>query len=91
MNFITAFRVWLEQQKKMERKGHDTGMRKLLEQVREANGNKLIIFDQNRYAILDAYKIFILCGRNVRMPRGIPAKNHQRKHPSQIRGNSEIT
>jgi hypothetical protein len=74
MAFTTAFRVWMEQQEKMERKGHDTGMKKFREQVREENGNKLIIFDQDRYAIFDAYEVFILCGRNVRMPKGIPEK-----------------
>jgi len=74
MALTTAFRVWMEQQEKMERKGHDTGMRKFREKVREENGNKLIIFDQDRYAIFDAYEVFILCGRNVRMPKGIPEK-----------------
>ena len=74
MALTTAFRVWMEQQEKMERKGYDTGIRKFREQVREENGNKLIIFDQNRYAIFDAYEVFILCGRNVRMPKGIPEK-----------------
>ncbi len=72
MALTTAFRVWMEQQEKLERKGHDTGMRKFREQVREENGNKLIIFDQDRYAIFDAYEVFILCGRNVRMPKGVP-------------------
>jgi hypothetical protein len=74
MALTTAFRVWMEQQEKIERKGHDTGMRKFREKVREENGNKLIIFDQDRYAIFDAYEVFILCGRNVRMPKGIPEK-----------------
>jgi Transposase DDE domain len=74
MALTTAFRAWMEQQEKMERKGHDTGARKFREQVREENGNKLIIFDEDRYAIFDAYEVFILCDRNVRMPRGIPEK-----------------
>lgn len=74
MALTTAFRVWMEQQDKLERKGHDTGMRKFREKVREENSNKLIIFDQDRYAIFDAYEVFILCGRNVRMPKGIPEK-----------------
>jgi hypothetical protein len=74
MALTTAFRAWMEQQEKMERKGHDTGIRKFREQVREENGNKLIIFDQDRYAIFDAYEVFILCGRNVRMPKGTPEK-----------------
>jgi hypothetical protein len=74
MALTTSFRGWMEQQEKLERKGHDTGMRKFREQVREENGNKLIIFDQDRYAIFDAYEVFILCGRNVRMPKGIPEK-----------------
>ena len=37
-------------------------------------GNKLIIFYQDRYAIFDAYEVFILCGRNVLMPTGVPEK-----------------
>lgn len=64
----------MEQQDKLERKGHDTGIRKFREQVREENGNKLIIFDNDRYAIFDAYEVFILCGRNVSKPKGTPEK-----------------
>jgi|MudIll2142460700_1097286.scaffolds.fasta_scaffold50460_1 hypothetical protein len=74
MALTTAFRAWMEQQDKLERKGRDTGIRKFREQVAEENGNKLIIFDHDRYAIFDAYEVFILCGRNVLMPKGIPEK-----------------
>jgi len=74
MALTTAFRAWMEQQDKLERKGRDTGIRKFREQVREENGNKLIIFDNDRYAIFDAYEVFILCGRNVRKPKGTPEK-----------------
>ena len=28
----------------------------------------------DRYAIFDAYEVFILCGRNVLMPTGVPEK-----------------
>jgi len=52
----------------------DTGIRKFREKVKEENGNKLIIFDQDRYAIFDAYEVFIFCGRNVLMPTGVPEK-----------------
>ena len=31
--------------------------------------------DQDRYAIFDAYEVFILCGRNVLMPTGVPCRN----------------
>ena len=58
----------------MEKDGKDTRIRKFREKVKEENGNKLIIFDQDRYAIFDAYEIFILCGRNVLMPTGVPEK-----------------
>jgi len=57
-----------------EIKGKDTGIRKFKEKVKEENGNKLIIFDQDRYAIFDAYGIFILCGRNILKPTGTPEK-----------------
>ncbi len=58
----------------MEKDGRDSGIRKFREKVKEENGNKLIIFDQDRYAIFDAYEVFILCGRNVLMPTGVPEK-----------------
>jgi len=51
-----------------------TEIRKFREKVKEENGNKLIIFDQDRYAIFNAYEVFILCGRNVLMPTGVPKK-----------------
>jgi hypothetical protein len=74
MALTTAYQDWMEQQDRLERKGETTGIRKFREKVREENGNKLIIFDQDRYAIFDAYEVFILCGRNVRMPFGVPEK-----------------
>jgi len=58
----------------LEKDGTYTGIRKFREKVKEENGNKLIIFDQDRYAIFDAYEVFILCGRNVLMPTGVPEK-----------------
>ena len=74
MALTTAFRYWMDQQDKLEKDGKETGIRKFREKVREENGNKLIIFDQDRYAIFDAYEVFILCGRNVLMPTGVPEK-----------------
>ena len=74
MALTTAFRDWMDQQDKLEIKGKDTGIRKFREKVKEENGNKLIIFDQDRYAIFDAYEVFILCGRNVLRPTGTPEK-----------------
>jgi len=65
---------WMDQQDKLEQDGQDTRIRKFREKVKEENGNKLIIFDQDRYAIFDAYKVFILCGRNVLMPTGVPER-----------------
>jgi hypothetical protein len=72
MALTAAFQTWMDQQDKLEKKGRDTGVRKLREKVRQENGNKLILFDGDRYAIFDAYEVFILCGRNVRMPTGAP-------------------
>ena len=74
MALTTAFRDWMDKQDKLERKGKDTGIRKFREKVKEENGNKLIIFDNDRYAIFDAYEVFILCGRNVLKPTGTPEK-----------------
>jgi hypothetical protein len=72
MALTTAFRAWLEQQDKVERTGKETGIRKFRRQVRQENGNKLIVFNQDRYAIFEAYELVILCGRSVAMPRGVP-------------------
>jgi hypothetical protein len=72
MALTTAFREWMDRQSRLESTGQDTGIRKFREKVKEENGNKLIIFDEDRYAIFDAYEVFILCGRNVRMPSGVP-------------------
>lgn len=72
MALTTAFRTWMEQQEKLTKQGKETGIRKFRETVRQENGNKFIVFDGERYAIFEAYEIVILCGRNVRCPRGVP-------------------
>jgi hypothetical protein len=72
MALTTAFRAWLEQQDKLEQAGKETGIRKYRQQVRQDNGNKLIVFTDGRYAIFEAYELVILCGRPVAMPRGVP-------------------
>jgi len=72
MALTTAFRTWMDQQDKLEQQGKETGMRKFREKVRQENGSKLIVFDGEKYAIFDAYEVVILCGRNVRSPRGVP-------------------
>lgn len=74
MALTTAYQEWMDQQdlSVFAKDGKDTGIRKFREKVKEENGNKLIIFDGDRYAIFDAYEVFILCGRNVRMPTGVP-------------------
>jgi len=77
MALTVAYQDWMEQQDKLERKGKETGIRKFREKVKEENGNKLIIFDQDRYAIFDAYEVFILCGRNVTKPTGVREKISQ--------------
>lgn len=74
MALTTAFRFWMDQQDKLANDGQDAGIRKFREKVRQENGNKLIIFDQDRYAIFEAYEVFILCDRNVLMPTGVPEK-----------------
>jgi hypothetical protein len=74
MALTTAFRVWMDQQDKLDQKGHETGIRKFREKVKQDNGNKLIVFDEDRYAIFDTYEVFILCGRNVEKPQGVPEK-----------------
>ena len=72
MALTTVYRQWMDRQSKLERDGNETGIRKFREKVKEENGNKLIIFDEDQYAIFDAYEVFILCGRNVSMPTGVP-------------------
>lgn len=72
MALTTAFRTWLEQQDKKERAGENTGIRKFRQQVRQENGNKVIVFDEGRYAIFEVYELVILCGRTVIRPRGVP-------------------
>ncbi len=74
MALTTAFQVWLDQQDKLEKAGEETGIRKFREQIREENGNQLIVFNGDRYAIFYAYELFILCGRNVISPNGVPER-----------------
>jgi hypothetical protein len=74
MTLTTAFQTWMDQQDKLARKGQETGIRKFREKVKQENGNKLIVFDEDRYATFDTYEVFILCGRNVLMPTGVPEK-----------------
>lgn len=71
MALTTAFQTWMDQQDNLAQKGQDTGVRKFREKVRQENGNKLIVFDGDRYAIFDTYEVFILCGTNVRKPTGV--------------------
>jgi len=72
MALTTAFRTWMDAQDRLESKGEETGIRKFRERVRQENGNKLIVFDEDRYAIFETYEVFILCGRKVLKPRGVP-------------------
>ena len=74
MALTTAFRTWMDQQDKLEKQGQETGIRKFREKVKQENGNKLIVFDEYRYAIFDTYEVFILCGRNVKKPMGVREK-----------------
>jgi hypothetical protein len=71
MALTTAFQLWMDKQDKFERQGKETGIRKFREKIRQENGNKFIVFDDEHYAIFDAYEIPILCGRNVLKPRGV--------------------
>jgi len=70
----TAFRTWMDAEEEKISQGKETGIRKFREAIRMENGNKIIIFEEERYAIFDVYEIVILCGRNVRKPRGTPEK-----------------
>jgi len=71
MALTTAFQTWMDQQDTKEKGGEETGIRKFREKVREENGNQLIIFDGDKYAIFYAYEVLILCGRNVTRPNGV--------------------
>ncbi|MFH1313741.1 MAG: transposase [Candidatus Eisenbacteria bacterium] len=70
----TAFRTWMDAEEEKENQGKETGIRKFRERIRLENGNKLIVFEEDRYAIFDAFEVIILCGRNVRKPRGTKEK-----------------
>jgi hypothetical protein len=72
MALTNVFQVWLAAQDEKNRNGEETGIRKYREKVRMENGNKLIVFDEGRYAIFEAYEVVILCGRTVLRPRGVP-------------------
>jgi hypothetical protein len=72
MALTIAFQTWMDKQDKLDQNGQETGIRKFREKVKQENGNKLIVFDEDRYAIFDTYEVFILCGRNVRKPTGVP-------------------
>ncbi|HEX9910946.1 MAG TPA: transposase, partial [Desulfatiglandales bacterium] len=72
MALTTAFQTWMDQQDKLDQKGKEVGIRKFRQIVKQENGNKLILFDEDRYAIFDTYEVFILCGRTVLMPTGVP-------------------
>ena len=61
MALTTAFQTWMNQQDKLEHTG-------------EENGNQLIIFNHDRHAIFFTYEVFILCGRNVISPNGVPER-----------------
>jgi len=71
MALTIAFQTWMDKQDQLDQKGQETGIRKFREKLRQENGNKLIVFDEDRYAIFDTYEVFILCGRNVRKPTGV--------------------
>jgi hypothetical protein len=71
MALTTAFRTWMDQQDQLAEQGRETGIRKFREQVKQQNGNKLIVFDEDRYAIFDTYEVFILCGTTVLKPTGV--------------------
>jgi len=72
MALTTAFQTWMDEQDRLNQAGKETGIRKFRQKVKQENGNKLILFDENRYAIFDTYEVFILCGRTVLMPTGVP-------------------
>jgi hypothetical protein len=72
MALTTVFQTWMDQQDRLEQAGKETSIRKFRQKVKQENGNKLILFDENRYAIFDTYEVFILCGRTVLMPTGVP-------------------
>lgn len=74
MALTTAYREWMIKQDKLEQKGKDTGIRKFRQKTREENSNKLIIFNQDRYAVFLAYEVLILCGTRVLEPTGVPEK-----------------
>lgn len=73
MALTNAFQTWMDRQDRLAENGQEIGIRKFREKVKQENGNKLIVFDDDRYAIFDTYEVFILCGTNVQKPIGVPA------------------
>ena len=61
----------MDKQDKLNQEGKETGIRKFREQIKQQNSNKLIVFDEDRYAIFDTYEVFILCGTTVLKPEGV--------------------
>ncbi|MBU4297552.1 MAG: transposase [Proteobacteria bacterium] len=85
MALTTAFLAWMIATEKREHRGEETGIRIFRQEVRVENCNKLIVFDQDRYAIFEEYELVILLGKKVRMPRGRGSRDdYQRRHPAQI-------
>jgi hypothetical protein len=72
MALTEVFQSWMDQQDRLDKAGQRTGIRKFREKVKQENGNKLIVFDEDRYAIFDTYEVFILCDRRVLKPTGDP-------------------
>jgi len=72
MALTEVFQTWMDQQDRLDKAGQRTGIRKFREKVKQENGNKLIVFDEDRYAIFDTYEVFILCDRRVLKPTGDP-------------------
>ena len=70
----SAFRTWMDAEEDKDAEGKETGIRKFRERIRQENGNKLIVFEDDCYAVFDTYEVFILCGRNVRKPKGTKEK-----------------
>jgi hypothetical protein len=71
MALAFAFRTWMDSQDQLESEGEETGMRTFREKVPQENGNKLIVFDEDRYALFETHEIVILCGTKVLKPRSV--------------------
>jgi hypothetical protein len=85
MALTTAFQTWMDQQDRLEQAGNETGIRKFRQKVKQENGNKQILFDEDRYAIFDTYRGHYPLRPNRTHAHGRAGNHRQKRYPPKIR------